>query len=106
MLPILFGPTLAYDCTQSNMSLVFGQTAAFSNPTSQIALELNLGLELAFNETNKIFGGVGGFLLEIRKQDNGGSAVVAVNQTWELAQSQVLAIVGSTNSQASIGKNS
>lgn len=75
-------------------TIVLGQSAPFSGPSSQLATEFNLGARTYFQSVNEA-GGVNGRKIELRAKDDAYDPARTVQNTRELIeQDGVLALVG------------
>ena len=62
--------TLALPALAQNNRIVLGQSAAFSGPSAQLGIQLNMGAKIYFNALNAS-GGVNGNSVELRTLDDG-----------------------------------
>lgn len=80
--------------------IVFGQSAAFSGPASQLGLGMKLGIEAAFAEANRN-GGVHGRQLELKSLDDTYEPELAITNTTELIEEGVFALIGAVGTPTS-----
>jgi branched-chain amino acid transport system substrate-binding protein len=64
------GAALALPAFAQNNRIVLGQSAAFSGPSAQLGIQLNMGAKIYFNALNAS-GGVNGNSVELRTLDDG-----------------------------------
>ncbi len=75
-------------------SIIFGQTACFSGPSSQLGIRINAGIQAAFWAQNRN-GGVDGRRLELIAEDDGYEPEAAAKNAAAFAeQDNVLAVIG------------
>ncbi len=85
----------------SDERILFGQSAAFSGPASELGRNLNLGIEAAFREKNRR-GGVHGRRLDIIKLDDAYEPEAAIANTRKLIEDdQVFALIGAVGTPTS-----
>ncbi len=81
--------------------VVFGQSAAFSGPASQLGLNMQLGILSAFHEVNQA-GGVNGRLLELEYEDDRYEPEAAIANTSKLInENEVFALIGAVGTPTS-----
>ena len=80
--------------------IIFGQSAAFSGPASQLGLGMKLGIEAAFAESNRN-GGVHGRMLELTSLDDTYEPELAIANTTELVEQGVFALIGAVGTPTS-----
>ena len=80
--------------------VVFGQSAAFSGPASQLGLGMKLGIEAAFAEANRN-GGVHGRQLELTSLDDTYEPELAIANTTALIEEGVFALIGAVGTPTS-----
>lgn len=81
--------------------VIFGQSAAFSGPASQLGIGMNLGITAAFTEANRN-GGVHGRLLELLPLDDTYEPELAIaNTTRLIEEEQVFALIGAVGTPTS-----
>ena len=80
--------------------VVFGQSAAFSGPASQLGLGMKLGIEAAFAEANRN-GGVHGRQLELTSLDDTYEPEFAIANTTRLIEEGVFALIGAVGTPTS-----
>ena len=81
--------------------VLFGQSAAFSGPASELGLNMRLGIQAAFQEAN-VTGGVHGRLLELTTLDDAYEPEAAVTNTKQLIeQENVFALIGAVGTPTS-----
>ena len=81
--------------------IVFGQSAAFSGPASQLGLGMKLGIEAAFAEVNRE-GGVHGRILDLTSLDDTYEPEKAIANTSQLIEDeQVFALIGAVGTPTS-----
>lgn len=94
-------PALADDSGVSENSILFGQSAAFSGPASDLGLNMRLGIETAFWEANQQ-GGVHGRQLELESLDDAYEPQAAITNTRKLVnESGVFALIGAVGTPTS-----
>ncbi|MCY3959391.1 MAG: ABC transporter substrate-binding protein [Chloroflexi bacterium] len=81
--------------------VLFGQSAAFSGPASELGLNMRLGIQAAFEEANAA-GGVHGRRLELTTLDDAYEPEAAVTNTKQLIeQEDVFALIGAVGTPTS-----
>ena len=81
--------------------VLFGQSAAFSGPASELGLNMRLGIQAAFQEANES-GGVHGRRLELTTLDDAYEPEAAVTNTKQLIeQENVFALIGAVGTPTS-----
>lgn len=81
--------------------IIFGQSAAFSGLNQELGINLNIGIQTAFDEIN-ITGGVHGRRLELITLDDKYEPDLAANNTQQLiANDQVFALIGEVGTPTS-----
>ena len=81
--------------------VLFGQSAAFSGPASELGLNMRLGIQAAFEEANEA-GGVHGRRLELTTLDDAYEPEAAVTNTKQLIeQENVFALIGAVGTPTS-----
>ncbi len=80
--------------------IIFGQSAAFSGPASQLGLGMKLGIEAAFAEANRS-GGVHGRTLELTSLDDTYEPELAIANTSALIEEGVFALIGAVGTPTS-----
>ena len=81
--------------------VVFGQSAAFSGPASELGTQMNTGIEAAFQEANRA-GGVHGRRLELVREDDSYEPNLAFASTMKLVmQHRVFALIGAVGTPTS-----
>ena len=81
--------------------VLFGQSAAFSGPASELGLGMNIGIQAAFREANKN-GGVHGRILELTSIDDTYEPELAIANTTELIDERsVFALIGAVGTPTS-----
>ena len=81
--------------------IVFGQSAAFSGPASELGTQMNIGMEAAFQEANRA-GGVHGRSLELVSEDDSYEPNLAFASTMKLVmQHRVFALIGAVGTPTS-----
>ena len=80
--------------------VVFGQSAAFSGPASQLGLGMKLGIQAAFAEANRN-GGVHGRQLELTSLDDTYEPELAIANTTALIEDGVFALIGAVGTPTS-----
>ena len=81
--------------------ILFGQSAAFSGPASELGRNMRLGIEAAFHEANGA-GGVHGRRLELVTLDDAYEPEAAIANTFRLIeQEQVFALIGAVGTPTS-----
>ena len=81
--------------------ILFGQSAAFSGPASELGIGMKLGIEAAFAEANEV-GGVHGRLLELTSIDDTYEPELAIANTKQLiADESVFALIGAVGTPTS-----
>lgn len=94
-------PALADDSGVSENSILFGQSAAFSGPASDLGINMRLGIETAFWEANQQ-GGVHGRQLELESLDDAYEPQAAITNTRKLVnESGVFALIGAVGTPTS-----
>lgn len=81
-------------------SIVFGQSAAFTGPTSELGSNMRLGILAAFEEANRR-GGVQGRMLRLRSRDDGYEPEAASDNTHALIADGVFGLVGAVGTPTS-----
>lgn len=81
-------------------SIVFGQSAAFTGPTSELGSNMRLGILAAFEEANRR-GGVQGRMLRLRSRDDGYEPEAASDNTHALIAEGVFGLVGAVGTPTS-----
>ena len=81
-------------------SIVFGQSAAFTGPTSELGSNMRLGILAAFEEANRQ-GGVRGRMLRLRSRDDGYEPEAASDNTHALIAEGVFGLVGAVGTPTS-----
>lgn len=85
--------------------IVFGQSAAFTGPASDLGNDLRLGIQAAFAEANRR-GGVHGRKLELVSLDDGYEPALAiVNTTKLIEEEKVFALIGGVGTPTSRSAN-
>lgn len=85
----------------SDDRVLFGQSAAFEGPASQLGLNMRLGIEAAFHEINQQ-GGVNGRMLELTSRDDGYEPDKAVENTRNfIAEGEIFALIGAVGTPTS-----
>lgn len=85
----------------SSERVLFGQSAAFSGPASELGLNMRLGIQAAFEEANQA-GGVHGRRLELTTLDDAYEPEAAVTNTKQLIeQENVFALIGAVGTPTS-----
>ena len=86
----------------SDASIIFGQTAAYSGPSSELGKDLRLGIEAAFNEAN-MNGGIHGRRVQLIYYDDRLEPDRAIVNTRRLInKDEVFALIGSLGTPTSI----
>lgn len=81
--------------------ILFGQSAAFTGPASELGVGMRTGILLAFNEANEA-GGVHGRMLELAFRDDAYEPEAAIANTSALIQEdKVFALVGAVGTPTS-----
>ncbi|WP_419922914.1 ABC transporter substrate-binding protein [Candidatus Poriferisodalis sp.] len=81
--------------------IVFGQSAALSGPAAELGLGMRLGIQAAFEESNRA-GGVSGRQLELVDMDDAYEPEAAVANTRNLIENeQVFALIGAVGTPTS-----
>ena len=81
--------------------VLFGQSAAFSGPASELGIGMKLGIEAAFAEANQA-GGVHGRLLELTSIDDTYEPELAIANTKQLIEGEaVFALIGAVGTPTS-----
>ena len=81
--------------------ILFGQSAAFTGPASQLGIGMNLGIKAAFAEANSR-GGVHGRQLELATADDAYEPEAAIANTTSLIETeQVFALIGAVGTPTS-----
>ena len=81
--------------------ILFGQSAAFSGPASELGIGMKLGIEAAFAEANKA-GGVHGRLLDLTTIDDTYEPELAIANTKQLIEDEsVFALIGAVGTPTS-----
>ena len=82
-------------------SVLFGQSAAFSGPASELGKNMRLGIEAAFAEANRN-GGVAGRRLDLTSLDDAYEPEAAVTNTQQLIErDRVFALIGEVGTPTS-----
>ena len=81
-------------------SIVFGQSAAFTGPTSELGSNMRIGILAAFEEANRR-GGVQGRMLRLRSRDDGYEPEAASDNTHALIAEGVFGLVGAVGTPTS-----
>jgi len=81
-------------------SIVFGQSAAFTGPTSELGSNMRLGILAAFEEANRR-GGVQGRMLRLHSRDDGYEPEAASDNTHALIAEGVFGLVGAVGTPTS-----
>ncbi len=85
----------------SDERVLFGQSAAFSGPASELGLNMRLGIQAAFQEANAK-GGVHGRWLELTTLDDAYEPEAAIANTKQLIeQEHVFALIGAVGTPTS-----
>ena len=85
----------------SDNRVLFGQSAAFSGPASELGLGMNVGIKAAFAEANQR-GGVHGRRLELTSIDDTYEPELAIANTTELIEEkEVFALIGAVGTPTS-----
>ncbi len=85
----------------SDERILFGQSAAFSGPASELGRNMKLGIEAAFREVNRK-GGVNGRRLELITLDDAYEPEAAIANTRKLIEEeQVFALIGAVGTPTS-----
>ena len=85
----------------SDERVLFGQSAAFSGPASELGLNMRLGIQAAFEEANAT-GGVHGRRLELTTLDDAYEPEAAITNTKQLIeQENVFALIGAVGTPTS-----
>lgn len=86
----------------SDQRILFGQSAAFSGPASELGKNMRIGIKAAFQEVNDQ-GGVHGRRLELLSLDDAYEPEVAIANTSELIdQERVFALIGAVGTPTSL----
>ncbi len=80
--------------------IVFGQSAAFSGPASELGKGMQVGILAAFKEVNDR-GGVNGRRLELRSLDDAYEPEAAIVNTQQLIGERVFALIGAVGTPTS-----
>ena len=80
--------------------VVFGQSAAFSGPASELGRNMRLGIEAAFREANEA-GGVHGRRIELVSLDDAYEPEAAIANTQQLIGEGVFALIGAVGTPTS-----
>ena len=80
--------------------VLFGQSAAFSGPASELGTNMRLGIEAAFHEANEA-GGVHGRRLELTSLDDAYEPEAAITNTQALIAEGVFALIGAVGTPTS-----
>lgn len=80
--------------------IVFGQSAAFSGPASELGKGMQAGILAAFKEVNDR-GGVNGRRLELRSLDDAYEPEAAIVNTQQLIGERVFALIGAVGTPTS-----
>ena len=82
--------------------ILFGQSAAFSGPASELGKNMRLGIKAAFQEVNDQ-GGVHGRRLELLSLDDAYEPEAAIANTSELIEREgVFALIGAVGTPTSL----
>jgi branched-chain amino acid transport system substrate-binding protein len=104
-LPVLLAlasPALAAEIGVTSNSILFGQAAAMSGPSSALGQKMRLGILAAFAEINAK-GGVHGRRLELISRDDGYDPDRSVAQTVKLLnEDKVFALIGAVGTPTSL----
>lgn len=85
--------------------IVFGQSAAFTGPASDLGNDLRVGIQAAFEEVNRR-GGVHGRKLELVSLDDGYEPALAIANTTKLIEEEkVFALIGAVGTPTSRSAN-
>ncbi len=85
----------------SDERVLFGQSAAFSGPASELGLNMRLGIQAAFQEANEK-GGVHGRRLDLTTLDDAYEPEAAIANTKQLIeQENVFALIGAVGTPTS-----
>ena len=86
----------------SDQRILFGQSAAFSGPVSELGKNMRIGIKAAFQEVNDR-GGVHGRRLELLSLDDAYEPEVAIANTAELIDREgVFALIGAVGTPTSL----
>lgn len=86
----------------SDQRILFGQSAAFSGPASELGKNMRIGIKAAFQEANDQ-GGVHGRRLELLSLDDAYEPEVAIANTSELIDREgVFALIGAVGTPTSL----
>ena len=86
----------------SDQRILFGQSAAFSGPASELGKNMRIGIKAAFQEVNDQ-GGVHGRRLELLSLDDAYEPEVAIANTSELIdRERVFALIGAVGTPTSL----
>lgn len=80
--------------------VLFGQSAAFSGPASELGKNMRLGIEAAFHEANEA-GGVHGRRIELTSLDDAYEPEAAIANTQSLIGEGVFALIGAVGTPTS-----
>ena len=80
--------------------VVFGQSAAFNGPASELGLGMKLGIEAAFAEANRN-GGVHGRRIKLKSLDDTYEPELAIANTTALIADEVFALIGAVGTPTS-----
>ena len=80
--------------------IVFGQSAAFSGPASELGKGMQAGILSAFKEVNDR-GGINGRRLELRSLDDAYEPEAAIVNTQQLISERVFALIGAVGTPTS-----
>ena len=80
--------------------ILFGQSAAFSGPASELGINMRLGIKAAFEEVNQK-GGVNGRRLELQFMDDAYEPEAAISNTMQLIEERVFALIGAVGTPTS-----
>lgn len=81
-------------------AILFGQSAAFSGPASELGSNMSLGILAAFHEINEL-GGVHGRELKLMTKDDAYEPEAAITNTMELIDEGVFALIGAVGTPTS-----
>ena len=94
-------PAIAADPGVFEDRILFGQSAAFSGPASELGIGMKLGIEAAFAEANRA-GGVHGRRLELTSIDDTYEPELAIANTTQLIEEEaVFALIGAVGTPTS-----
>lgn len=84
----------------SSDAILFGQSAAFTGPASELGSNMSLGILAAFHEINEV-GGVHGRELKLSSLDDAYEPEAAITNTMELIEEGVFALIGAVGTPTS-----